>query len=232
MTLVNILKVWLFSGCIVSVAVVISAAKPVTVNNNKTHNAGSENNTTVYRNVNEDGVVEFSDQDLSNTNAKKIKIKPTNTFTSADKKQTPAASENESTSDSSFQKEVQYKQVTISSPNAEQAIRSNDGLLTVTVAVEPGLNIAAGDQIELYYDGQPQGKQQNTVFNLTDVYRGRHSVQAKIIDKNGALLIISKPIQFFIQKYSSLFKKNINKKDTKLAANPDSDSTPDPTPDP
>jgi len=210
------IKVWFISACLL-LPVMATAADPVSVNNNKTHNAGSANNAKVYRNVNEDGVVEFSDQGLSNINAKPIKIKPTNTFKSADKKPTPANISSDTEANPSFQQETKYTQVSISSPTAEQAIRSNDGFLTVTVVVEPGLNVAAGDQIELYYDGKPQGKQQNTVFNLSDVFRGQHRVQAKIIDKNGALLKISKPIQFYIQKYSSLLKQY---KNPKLAVKP------------
>ena len=68
-------------------------------------------------------------------------------------------------------------------------------------------HVAAGDQIELYYDGRSQGKQPNTVFNLKDVYRGQHRIQAKVIDKNGAVLKISKAVQFVIIKFSVLFKK-------------------------
>ncbi|MFV2061239.1 MAG: hypothetical protein ACC653_11200 [Gammaproteobacteria bacterium] len=166
--------------------------------------SASSSSKEIYRNVNEDGVVEFTDQGVANS--EKIKLKTTNTFKAADKKITPRPEINDDSNDSGTQNVAKYSQIAISSPTPDQQIRSNDGLLTVSISISPGLNIAAGDQIELYFDGRSQGKQTSTQFSLKDVYRGQHRVQAKIINKSGVVLKISKPVQFVIHKFSILNK--------------------------
>ncbi len=169
--------------------------------------AAGNNKSGIYRNVNDDGVVEFSDQGSSNS--KPIKLKSTNTFKAAKKKFVPSRgnSSSDEPTNTAFQKAVSYKSLTITSPTPDQQIRSNDGVLSVSLAVEPALNSDAGDQIELYYDGVSQGKQKALSFVLKDVYRGQHRLQAKLINKSGTVLKISKPVQFVILKHSILFPK-------------------------
>ncbi len=188
-------SLWLFSILIA----LTNATIAIEPSSSETKSATDK--TTVYRNVNEDGVVEFSDKNV--TNSEKLELKPTNTFKAADKKITPAPTTTKEKSSSS-QNGVTYKKISIASPAAEQQIRSNDGLLTVSVSTKPGLNSAAGDQIELFMDGRSQGKQQNTSFSLNEVFRGEHKLQAKIVNKNGDVLISSKTISIYIQKYSTI----------------------------
>jgi hypothetical protein len=162
----------------------------------------STSSSSIYRNVDEDGVVEFTDQGIGDS--EKIKLKSTNTFKAAEKKITPRPAVNDDSDETESLNVTKYTNVSISSPTPDQQIRSNDGLLTVSISVTPSLNVAGGDQIELYFDGRSQGKQQSTQFNLSEVYRGQHRVQAKVINKSGTVLEISNPIQFVIHKYSIL----------------------------
>lgn len=158
----------------------------------------------IYRNVNEDGVVEFSDQGFGSS--EKIKLKSTNTFKSAEKKITPQPVVNNESNETDSHNVIKYTTVSISSPTPDQQIRSNDGLLSVSISVTPSLNTAAGDQIELYLDGRSQGKQTSSQFSLKEVYRGQHRIQAKIINKSGTVMEISNPVQFVIHKFSILSK--------------------------
>lgn len=195
----------LFSWLIlVSHAIVADVSKQPLAIDNET---SDDTKSGIYRNVTEDGVVEFSDQNYSDS--KKIKLKSSNTFKAAKKKVKPViiTEDDETEPQHQLHKTTNYTQLSISSPTPDQQIRSNSGLLTVSILINPTLNAAAGDQIELFYDGRSQGKQANTVFNLKDVYRGQHRVQAKILDKNGAVLKTSKPSQFVIFKFSILFNK-------------------------
>lgn len=189
-------RLWLFS----ILFALTNATFAIEPSSNETRS--STDKSTVYRNVNEDGVIEFSDRNV--TNSEKVELKPTNTFKAADKKITPPAPATTKEKSFSSQNGVTYTKISITSPAEEQQIRSNDGLLTVSVSTQPGLNSAAGDQIELFLDGRSQGKQKNTSFNLNEVVRGEHKLQAKIVNKNGNVLISSKTILIYIQKYSAI----------------------------
>ncbi len=204
MKYLNQSKLWFFS-LLIALSTAVSAVE--SANNNEAGSTDDSNKAGIYRDVNDDGVVEFSDQ--GSTSSKKIKLKTTNTFKAAKKKFVPSRSNSnsEEPTNTAFQKAVSYKTLSITSPTPDQQIRSNDGILTVSLAVKPALNTDSGDQIELYYDGVSQGKQQGLSFVLKDVFRGQHRIQAKLINKSGTVLKISKPVQFVIFKHSILFPK-------------------------
>ncbi len=196
---------WLFLS-LIALAPISHAVEPISTSSDDDAKA-IENG--IYRNVSEDGVVEFSDQSSSSGgSSKQIKLKTSNTFKPAAKKYTPRPTlQTTANKKASANGGSSYTKLEISSPTADQQIRSNNQTVTVSISISPALNIAAGDRIELYYDGQSQGKKKTTVFNLKDVYRGQHRVQAKIINSSGAVLKISKPIQFVTHQFSTLFKK-------------------------
>ncbi|VAW92193.1 hypothetical protein MNBD_GAMMA22-2402 [hydrothermal vent metagenome] len=203
---ININKLWLF----LSLLALSSASYALDPKVNAAGDAALPEDATkkgIYRNVNEDGVVEFSDQSSSSNSSKQIKLKTSNTFKPAAKKYTPRPSVRSKSNSKAGNSASRYSKLEISSPTADQQIRSNQQTVTVSIAISPALNIAAGDRIELYYDGKSQGKKKTTVFNLKDVYRGQHRVQAKVVNSSGTVLKISKPIQFVIHKFSVLLNK-------------------------
>ncbi len=203
--IIHATKLWLFLGLMMQASTGY-ALEPTS--SDKSDEDASATKNGIYRNINEDGVVEFSDQSSSSGDAKQIKLKTSNTFKPAAKKYTPRSTlRTKANNKANGNSGSGYSKLAISSPTADQQIRSNSQTLTVSIAISPALNIAAGDRIELYYDGKSQGKKKTTVFNLKDVYRGQHRVQAKIINSNGAVLKISKPVQFVTHQFSTLFKK-------------------------
>lgn len=158
----------------------------------------------IYKIINPDGSITFSDQPSEGAStvpeAPKPQAsepapvtpakKPTTTATTPDKK--PETSEN---------KPTVYKSLTIASPKNDEAVRSNEGAVTVAVSLTPLLDTNQGDTITLFLDGQPVGKPSNlTVFNLADVTRGSHTLSATLKNKNGATLLVSPTITFHLLK--------------------------------
>ena len=93
--------------------------------------------------------------------------------------------------------------VAIVQPANEETVHDNQGNVAVQVAVSPGL--APGDRIVLVLDGRPVRQQTGTTFALSGVERGAHTLQAQVVDANGATLAASPPVAFHMWQASRLF---------------------------
>ncbi len=92
-----------------------------------------------------------------------------------------------------------YASLEIASPGAEETLWNIEGTLNVTLALTPSLR--QGHQVRVYFDGTPQ-MVSSANFQLQDVYRGVHNLQAEVIDETGKLLIRSRPSRFYVQQNS------------------------------
>lgn len=103
---------------------------------------------------------------------------------------TDAAEEEQPATDS-------YNSLTIASPAAEETLWNIEGTLNVTLALSPPLQ--PGHQVRVYFDGTPRVVS-GTSFQLDEVYRGVHNLQAEVIDEVGKLIIRSQPNRFYVQQ--------------------------------
>lgn len=149
----------------------------------------------VYKHVDEKGNVTFSDQPAPN--AERIEINQTNTTAPppADAfppppppkpQETPAAYE-----------------LAITSPANETIIPRGPGNFSVTASVSPALK--GGHLLQLIMDGEPREQPQRaTTWNLTNVFRGEHTIQVAVFDGDGKQLNISDGVKVFV------FRPSIN----------------------
>ena len=160
----------------------------------------------VYRWVDENGVVHYSDQPPPDqSDADIVDVDTGSTFSSP----TPApplrrpsrAAANNTAVDipqSDDQGQI-YQQVIIESPESQQVLWNIATRLPVRVNVEPAL--AFGDQIQWKLDGQAIGNPQTlnqTV--LTPVYRGEHRLEAEIVGEDGEVKFRSPATVFYVQQ--------------------------------
>ena len=96
---------------------------------------------------------------------------------------------------------VGYSSIEIASPSAEETLWNIEATLNVTLTLTPTLR--PGHQVRVYFDGTPQVVS-GTSFQLQEVYRGVHNLQAEVIDDTGKLLIRSRPSRFYVQQNSVL----------------------------
>ncbi len=94
-----------------------------------------------------------------------------------------------------------YSSLDVASPSAEETLWNIEGNLSVTLALTPTLR--PGHRVRIYFDGTPQ-MVSGTTFQLQEVYRGVHNLQAEVIDETGKLLIRSRPNRFYVQQNSVL----------------------------
>ena len=158
----------------------------------------------VYRWVDENGNTVFSDQ--PSANAKQIELPEPSTYspvvipaeTQADSEQTDADAEEEMPAAPNYQ-------LQIASPQDDEALRVNDGNLTVNIQIRPALSQQRGDMIQLRMDGRPYGQPRAGLsFNLANVDRGTHTLSAVVMNANGEELAQSATIKFHLQRNSIL----------------------------
>ena len=91
----------------------------------------------------------------------------------------------------------EYESLTISSPRAEETLWNIEGVLNVTLNLQPALQ--EGHRIRVFFDGTPRFVTQMS-FAIDEVYRGTHNIQAEIVDKSGTMMIRSTPNRFYVQQ--------------------------------
>ena len=95
--------------------------------------------------------------------------------------------------------EFSYETLAIVSPTAEETLWNIEGRLTVRISVSP--NLIQGHRIRVYYDGNAQDIL-GTSIQLTEVFRGVHSLRAEVIDATGRVVTTSDPVRFYVQQNS------------------------------
>lgn len=102
---------------------------------------------------------------------------------------------------------TEYTSLSISEPADDSTIVENSGRVTVQLAIDPPLQGAQGDSIAITLDGKEIGQGKGTTLNLTNVDRGKHTLQAAVKNAQGNVLITSSSITFNLRRSSVLQRK-------------------------
>ena len=152
----------------------------------------------VFRRIGPDGQVYFSDQ--PGPGAERIEVKPVPTIRMPtpvpETRVQPDVGQQEEDADA-------YTSFSIVSPASGEGVRSNNGNVTVQMKLEPGLK--SGHTVKLKVDGE-DGKDMNMVdgmsIQLVNISRGRHTVEAMVINDGGEVLIQTEPVSFNVLRTS------------------------------
>jgi len=158
-----------------------------------------------YRWVDENGVVHYSDrpqpgaEEVELESAPAVSIPPPRRTTAS---RPTGPGEDDQDTDVA----VGYDTLEIASPSAEETLWNIGGVLNVSLDLQPALK--QGHQLRVYFDGNPQPVN-STQFQLQEVYRGVHNLQAEVLDENGQLLIRSQPSRFYVQQ-TTIVNRRVN----------------------
>jgi len=155
----------------------------------------------VYRWVDESGQVHYSD--MPHEGAERVILGTAQTFTapaprrSGGRRQRPSAGLAGS-----------YESLVITSPAEEEVLWNIEGNLAVSLQIRPLLK--RGHRLRLIFDGSPVGDVQlrEDTVQLTDVYRGRHTLAAEIVDAQGSPLIRTDLRTFMVRQTSIANPRN------------------------
>lgn len=147
----------------------------------------------IYKWVDSRGVVHFSD--TPHSGATKIELPEAQSYSPPAQSEAPL--EHLSPNSEHPSNEHAYSKIQITQPDNEATIRNNQGSIAVTVQVEPDL--FSEDKLQLIFDGSPLGEPQtNTLFQLSGIYRGAHTLGVQIVDASGSVLDTSDPITIYM----------------------------------
>jgi hypothetical protein len=150
---------------------------------------------TVYKWVDENGVVHYSDQ--PHENAQKVPLKAPQTYTAP---KTPAPPVEPFTKPAQKSAPV-YQSCAISEP-ADDQVFMNTSIVTAGVTVQPA--IRPGDTAVVTLDGQriPGVPANGGQFTISPVDRGTHSLQMVVQDPSGAPVCTSSTVTFHVRQPS------------------------------
>jgi hypothetical protein len=147
-----------------------------------------------YKWTDEDGIVHYSDRPVPGavriqlpSDGRRPRPGP------APQRAVAAADDNGAEQTQAFR----YTALSIGSPLAEETLWNIEGVLNVSLNVEPALQ--PGHRVRVYFDGTPRMVNSSS-FQIEEVYRGVHNIQAEIIDESDALMIRSMPNRFYVQQ--------------------------------
>jgi len=158
---------------------------------------GSIAQAEVYRTVDKNGNVIYTDIKDDNSEEVFIDIAPSYTA--------PVIAPSISTEDELLEPQsiaIPSYKVSISSPTQNESIQNPESI-SVTASVTPVLNAIRADKILFKLDGKAVGKAStSTSTTLTEIERGSHILVVSVVDKTGKVIKSSKSVLFHIQRHS------------------------------
>ena len=154
----------------------------------------------IYKSVDEYGNVHYSDQPVSG--AEEIRLRKPTLYTPPPLpvQQTTSGSSESGTEENASSL---YQSIAIVSPENEETIRSNEGRLTVSIELVPGLK--QNHKIRIYLDGnQAAGELDSTQVTLSQVDRGTHTLAVSVVDDKENELKRSESITFHLLRISAV----------------------------
>lgn len=149
-----------------------------------------------YTWTDEDGVVHYSDRPVPGAKVINLPEAQGNRRASAP---APASRTASAGDEAAPEQPFRYESLEVIAPSAEETLWNIEGVLNVSLALRPALQ--PGHQVRIYFDGTPR-EAPGTSFQIEDVYRGVHNIQAEILDEAGELQIRSLPNRFYVQQTS------------------------------
>lgn len=151
---------------------------------------------TVYRWVDENGVIHYSDQ--PHPNAEKLNVHAAQTYRASEGPQLGSSNEGSAPAQ---QQGPAYQGCAILQPADAQEFANLDSL-NIVVGTDPPLR--NGDQVFISVDGQPVNNGAPTMgqYTLTPVDRGQHTISASVRDGSGTVLCQTPSITFNVHQPS------------------------------
>ena len=153
----------------------------------------------IYKHTDENGNVSFSDTKPANVQPEDVEEVELNATNSAPpppdipEAETPQETEQE-------QESIPYESV-ITSPSDDTTLPMGPGNFAVTASFSPPLR--SGERVQLLMDGTPMGgPQRGSAWQLSNVFRGEHSLVAQRIGRGGDVLDSSQPVTVYVLRPS------------------------------
>ena len=154
-------------------------------------------NAEIYKSINADGEVVYSD--TATQGAERVKIQPLPTYTP------PPVRASSFTPVQAPEKAEFYKSFAIVSPANEETIRNNLGILNIEAELTPALQGRLKHRVQFYLNGEPYGNPVGkTSLTISNLDRGEYTLSASVVDASGKALISTDNIVLYMKRHSIL----------------------------
>lgn len=156
----------------------------------------------VYKFVDENGVVSFSDKPSQGSSEVKIRqTRPSNTNADDDEGEGDESVEETASSDEEGDNKrpaITYRSLQVLTPRQDKVLDPENGAVQVILLPTPSL----GDNHELVIsvDGRDISQGRDVNLSVTNLPNGNHTVAGRIIDPDGKVIIQSRTINFEINE--------------------------------
>lgn len=148
-----------------------------------------------YTWTDEEGIVHYSDR--PQPGATRIVLAEPNSGRSPAPQSSTTSSDANDDQTAAETTPFRYEDFEVTSPGAEETLWNIEGALNVSLTLTPGLQ--PGHQVRVYFDGTPQIVS-GLSFQLDEVWRGVHNLQAEVLDETGRMMIRTRPNRFYVQQ--------------------------------
>jgi hypothetical protein len=163
----------------------------------------------VYKSINADGEVVYSDTPTQGAEAVKLPDLPT---------YTPPAVTPSTSSAKEVVETAAYEDFVFVKPEDDATVRNNQGIINAELKLTPVLRRV--HRIQFYLDGEAYGEPgKSTRTIMSNVDRGEHSLTASVLDADGDTLISADPVIVHLHR-ETIYNPN----------NPNNPNRPRPTP--
>jgi hypothetical protein len=150
----------------------------------------------IYRSVDQNGNVTFSDQPSSG--AEKVQLPPIPTY---EPPPLPVIAP-----EPQKKQQVYYEDFTIAQPANDATLRDNQGIVEVHASLLPRLRTDLGHKVLFYIDDSPRSQPlDSSSIRFTNVDRGTHTLHASVVDAQGMELISTPTVTFYLHRQSVNF---------------------------
>lgn len=140
----------------------------------------------IYKSINADGEVVYSDTRTKGAEALKMPALPTYT--------PPPVTESTSKKEEPVETAV-YEDFIFLKPEDNATIRNNQGIINVELKLTPALRGKRNHRVQFYLDGEPYGEPGTSIrTTMSNVDRGEHSLTASVLDTDGDAIISAAPV--------------------------------------
>lgn len=147
----------------------------------------------IYRNVDAQGNVTYSDEPSSGAEA--IEVQPVTTVTLPKLEDVENAPGEAPTQE---QTPAPYRSVSFVAPQNDEAFHSGSGDVEFQVTSTPALR--EGHKYEITLDGQPVGQSDSGNIMVRNVFRGTHQAHVHVVNQDGVRITTGDSISFTIHR--------------------------------